>query len=68
MKKYAVLIMLISWMGLIFYFSSQSGSDSSSLSSYFVEKLVFLFSFFENYVVLLEFIIRKFAHLFMYFV
>ncbi len=63
-KRVLKWIFLLFWMILIFSFSSQNGSTSSSVSNFFV-------SFFENHCFLavdLVFLIRKGAHFFEYFI
>ena len=44
-KKIVAPILLVAWMGLIFYMSSQQGGESSSLSNKIVSKLFSLFPF-----------------------
>lgn len=44
-KKFIAPILLLAWMGLIFYMSSQQGGESSSLSNKIVSKLFSLFPF-----------------------
>ena len=69
MKKMIAPILLIAWMGLIFYMSSQQGGESSGLSNKIVSKLFSLFPFLgdpydEKADVFLTFslIVRKGAH------
>ena len=68
-KKIVAPILLIAWMGLIFYMSSQQGGESSSLSNKIVSKLFSLFPFLgdphdEEAEIFLTFslIVRKTAH------
>jgi len=44
-KKILAPILLLAWMGLIFYMSSQQGGESSSFSNRIVSKLFSLFPF-----------------------
>jgi VanZ family protein len=69
MKKMIAPILLIAWMGLIFYMSSQQGGESSGLSNKIVSKLFSLFPFLgdphdEEAEIFLTFslIVRKTAH------
>ena len=69
MKKMIAPILLIAWMGLIFYMSSQQGGESSGLSNKIVSKLFSLFPFLgdphdEKAEIFLTFslIVRKTAH------
>ena len=67
-KKILSVILLILWCLLIFYFSSQNGDVSSSSSSHVIDFFNKLFS-----INLYEFkysiiIVRKLAHMFLYFV
>lgn len=65
-------LLLIGWMGLIFYLSHQNADDSSLLSGGLIEKVIgFLFpdisvEALENLVVSLQFIVRKGAHFTIY--
>lgn len=72
MKKRVIKgTLLLVWMGIIFYFSSQVGNDSKGLSEGLLSKL---FDPFSNYYTLDEFIltfgtpIRKLAHFLEYFI
>ena len=66
------LLLLIGWMGLIFYLSHQNADDSSLLSGGLIRKVVsFIFpnlssASLENLVSSLQFIVRKGAHFSMY--
>ncbi|MBO7514020.1 MAG: VanZ family protein [Lachnospiraceae bacterium] len=69
MKKMIAPILLIAWMGLIFYMSSQQGGESSGLSNKIVSKLFSLFPFLgdpddKEAEIFLTFslIVRKTAH------
>ena len=64
-KKILSLIFLILWCFLIFYFSNQSGSVSNH-SSGLIVKIVRIIIPTGN-IELLTFIIRKLAHMFLYF-
>lgn len=63
MKKIFKLLLIIIWLGIIFLFSNQSGTDSSNLTKGFLERFLW---FINNDTVF--FIIRKLAHLFEYFI
>ena len=66
MKKIVKIGLVIIWMIIIFMFSSQTGDESSMISDTIVNKTICIYKNcdFE----LATFIIRKFAHLFMYFI
>lgn len=69
-KKFAWLLVLL-WMGCIFYLSHQSGSASSQLSSGLMNNLIHVFtSIFpiQFHIDHLHFFIRKGAHFFAYFI
>lgn len=68
-KKIIAPILLLAWMGLIFYMSSQQGGESSSLSNKIVSKLFSLFPYLgdpndQEAEIFLTFslIVRKTAH------
>ena len=63
MKFNVKWLLLISWMLIIFFFSAQTGEQSSQ-SSGLVEQLLSIFSFIPNRIFGLElkFLIRKAAH------
>ncbi|MBQ8891944.1 MAG: VanZ family protein [Bacilli bacterium] len=68
LKKIISTILLISWCLLIFYFSSQIGEKSNLSSSHvidFINKLLNVNLYNFEYSVL---IVRKLAHMFLYFV
>ena len=66
--KIISIILLLFWCGLIFYFSNQVGSVSEDSSS---RILLFLDNIFKsnlNNSIVATFIVRKLAHIFLYFV
>ena len=69
MKFNVKWLLLISWMLIIFFFSAQTGEQSSQ-SSGLVEQLLSIFSFIPNRIFGLElkFLIRKAAHFTEYFI
>lgn len=64
MKKIVKPLILIVWMAIIFYLSSQDGQTSGELSG---GLLVFIFGQVEEGSILYV-LIRKFAHVFLFFV
>ncbi len=66
------LILLIGWMGLIFYLSHQNADNSSQMSSGLIEGLIKFFfpdisnNTLESIVESLQFIVRKTAHFVIY--
>lgn len=66
MKRIIKLLLLFLWSFLIFYFSSRNGQTSTEQSDFFVLPLMRLLNF-NNYL-LVVFLIRKLAHIFIYFV
>lgn len=64
--KIIKITILIVWMIIIFLFSSQTGSESSLISDTIVNKTICINN--NCNFELATFIIRKFAHLFMYFI
>lgn len=70
MKKYIKLGLLIIWLGVIYYFSSQDGTTSGNLSSGLLKEIANLFSigdingFVDKYGTLF----RKLAHFTEYFI
>ena len=65
-NKYISIIALVIWMGIIFYMSGQVATTSSGMSSFFVEPIKpYAPDFSEDAI---TFIVRKSAHIFMYFV
>lgn len=72
-RFYLFLICAIAWMGLIFYFSAQPGNESSSMSEgviRFLEKLFHIAILNQGYEIVdfAQFLVRKAAHSFVYFV
>jgi VanZ family protein len=66
MRRYGGLILLVLWLALIFYMSSQVATTSSGLSRIFVEPIQpYAPSFAED---MLTTLVRKSAHIFLYFV
>lgn len=71
--KIISIILLISWLALIFYFSNQKGSTSLSSSNYVIDLLDRFFSFFNANLDIkslesISFLVRKSAHMFLYFI
>lgn len=72
LKRIVSLIFLLLWMGLIFYFSSQTADDSTAVSDGLIKTIVkFLFPDISavklsGIVTELQFIVRKGAHLSLY--
>lgn len=65
-KKIAKILVLLLWMGFIFYMSSQIATTSSGMSRIFVEPVrPYAPGFTED---ILTTLVRKSAHIFMYFV
>lgn len=67
MKKRFSILLVIVWLGVIFWFSQQPGDESSSLSQFF------LFSFLiegrtQEQIQLISLLIRKAAHVTEYFI
>lgn len=73
-KRFIYLMMMLSWMLIIFYFSNQPGSISSAQSSSVKDLILNSFSSSSaivNYINnsgYVMFLIRKMAHMFLYFV
>lgn len=69
-KKFISLTLLLAWMGLIFYLSNQSASDSSSLSDGLLGKIALFLNVQDVDLFVEKFgtFIRKCAHFFEYFV
>ena len=75
MKKVISIILVITWMGIIFCFSNQNANDSTKVSDGFITTVI---NFFVDYdlsidekELLLEkcsFIVRKLAHFTLYFI
>lgn len=73
LKKIASLVFLFGWLGLIFYLSSQKGSISQNSSDSLILFLDKIFTSLNIGVDIrsfeyISFIIRKLAHMFIYFV
>ena len=72
--KWFKIILLILWMGLIFSFSSQTGTSSSSLSTKVLTRIAITIDKdmtdeeIDEFVDKYSFIIRKVAHLTIYFI
>lgn len=69
-QKIISIILLILWMGLIFYFSNQKGSVSESSSNFIIDLLDSIFNIFNLEVKNIKniaFFVRKLAHIFLYF-
>ena len=68
MKKLLKWICFLFWLGLIFYFSSQSGVVSSNTSSWALDfiRSIIPNSWFSNLVLDFTFLIRKSAHFCLY--
>ncbi|WP_245723030.1 VanZ family protein [Natribacillus halophilus] len=68
MKKVVIAwFLVIGWMGLIFYFSHQSGEDSSALSGGLTENIYHLLPFWPTDMESFHSLIRKAAHVGVYF-
>ncbi|MCH5167756.1 MAG: VanZ family protein [Erysipelotrichales bacterium] len=74
MKKIISIILLISWMSLIFSFSNKNGEESGSMSAKLIRGVVLVFTDIkdeeriENIIDKYSFVVRKSAHFFEYFV
>lgn len=69
MNKYFKLLLLILWMSLIFFLSNQTGSESCKTSNRILILLNNLGIDINNiFGIIAHFLIRKSAHLFVYFV
>ncbi len=66
MKKYIKWIFVLLWMILVFVLSSESGRESIQTSHFYVDKILHLFPFIS--IEWVTFLVRKFAHFFLYFV
>ena len=67
LQKFLAWLALLVWMGVIFYFSHQSGDASIQLSDGFLDSFESLFqNFFDYYT--LSYIVRKIAHFTEYFI
>lgn len=74
-KKIIKIILVVIWMGIIFLFSNQDASESSNLSDSFIYKIVSIFRSedisdedMELIISNNTFVVRKFAHAFIYFI
>lgn len=61
-KTLLLLLATITWMGVIFFFSSQPGEESEAVSGFIVEKLIAIFGSADSYI------IRKGGHVIEYFI
>lgn len=73
LKKILSLVLLIFWCFLIFFFSSQTGSDSTNSSHRVIDFLNKVLNIFNPSLDMMDYkytvlIIRKLAHMFLYFV
>lgn len=78
MKKILLFILVILWMGVIFYFSSLNGKTSSLQSDSLTEKIVSVFcntfniemseNVRVNTIEIIRYLVRKIAHISEYFV
>ena len=62
MKKILLWILVLAWMGLIFYFSSQNSIESTNQSRSIVNKTVIVENKNESELVSIDAKIRKIAH------
>ena len=67
LQKFLAWLALLVWMGVIFYFSHQSGDTSMQLSDGILDSFKSLFQNFLNYHTL-SYIVRKIAHFTEYFI
>lgn len=67
LQKFLAWLALLVWMGVIFYFSHQSGDASMQLSDGILDSFKSLFQNFLNYHTL-SYIVRKIAHFTEYFI
>jgi len=70
-KRVIFMILIIIWMVLIFLLSSQDATQSAELSGGLIDKILNLFDrelleFEVSMIDVMQFIIRKFAHMFLY--
>ena len=70
MKKIMKIILLLFWVALIYYFSSQNGTESSFLSNFILIKIADILKIndVDYFVKIFGFLIRKVAHFFEYFI
>lgn len=67
-KKVMKWLLLILWLGVIFYMSSESGEVSSNTSSKVLNIVESIFPFVKNNVELFTMLLRKSAHILEYFI
>lgn len=67
LQKFLAWLALLVWMGIIFYFSHQSGDASMQLSDGILDSFKSLFQNFLDYHTL-SYIVRKIAHFTEYFI
>lgn len=67
LQKFLAWLALLVWMGVIFYFSHQSGDTSMQLSDGILDSFKSLFQNFLDYHTL-SYIVRKIAHFTEYFI
>ena len=67
LQKFLAWLALLVWMGVIFYFSHQSGDASMQLSDGILDSFKSLFQNFLDYHTL-SYIVRKIAHFTEYFI
>lgn len=67
-KKIIYVILILTTMSLIFWFSNQPGSNSSNQSNFIVEIIVNALNVSEKYNGIISYIVRKTAHFSIYFV
>lgn len=63
MKKYIYFVPAIAWMLFIFYMSHQPATISTNTSGFFVDTLRSIFSLSNEYIDVLQTIVRKIAHM-----
>lgn len=71
--KILSIVLLVFWMLLIFYFSNQPSVSSNNSSSFIVDYIDYFFNIFNINISLsnynfINFVIRKLAHVFLFFV
>ncbi|NIK13307.1 VanZ family protein [Alkalibacillus almallahensis] len=68
MRQWTSWLLVILWMALIFYFSHQPGTESSNLSGSVMQVVLNLLPFVSEDTEFIHVLIRKGAHVFVYFV
>lgn len=68
MKKCISTMLVIIWCLIIFLFSNQNGNESTKQSNEITNKVIEVLKIEENKVDDVSFIIRKTAHIFLYFI